>query len=56
MYSILCDIQSSMPVWVTITEAVDIINHRTERNIKFSVLCRMALYGQLHYPFISSHR
>ncbi|TKV11699.1 hypothetical protein FDX19_05550 [Citrobacter sp. wls619] len=48
MYSILRDTRnSSMPVWFTITEAVDIINRRTEHNIKFSDICRMALYGHI---------
>ena len=48
MYFILRDTRnSSMPVWVTINEAVDIINNRTKSTVKFSVLCRVALYGHI---------
>ena len=48
MYSILRDTRnSSMPVWVTINEAVDIINNRTKSTVKFSDLCRFALYGHI---------
>ncbi|EAY5894341.1 hypothetical protein RU12_21660 [Salmonella enterica] len=48
MYSILRDTRnSSMPVWVTINEAVDIINSRTKSAVKFSDICRFALYGHI---------
>ncbi|EAN4681806.1 hypothetical protein EHN46_23270 [Salmonella enterica] len=38
---------ASMPVWVTINEATDIINRRTNSHIKDSDLWRYALYGHL---------
>ncbi|EOF5384288.1 hypothetical protein ACK1ML_004310, partial [Salmonella enterica] len=48
MYSILRDTRnSSMPVWFTINEAVDIINSRTKSTVKCSDLCRFALYGYI---------
>lgn len=48
MYSILRDARnSSMPVWVTINETVDIINNLTIHAVKFSGLCRFALYGHI---------
>ncbi|EDS4738188.1 hypothetical protein Q6W56_003019 [Salmonella enterica] len=50
MYSILRDTSnSSMPVWFTINEAVDIINSRTKSTVKFSDLCRFALYGHITF-------
>lgn len=38
---------SSMPVWLTIDEAVGVINRRTGVNIMVSEVWRYALYGHL---------
>ncbi|HGV0302588.1 TPA: hypothetical protein ACNFRT_002243 [Citrobacter freundii] len=38
---------SSMPVWLTIDEAVGVINRRTGANIMVSEVWRYALYGHL---------
>ncbi|EAS1759767.1 hypothetical protein BH012_10080 [Salmonella enterica] len=48
MYSTFRDIKNSaMPAWVTINEAVDIFNQKTNGTIKFSDICRFALHGYI---------